>query len=242
MAGTKYNTKQTLIDAWKALIFPNKQKLITGAAHQTAGLDLIESLWPTSTLSACTTEVFTTTTNGATITVTRIVCGASVTLVGRITNDAVAAAKRCDLASVIPLNYGDHLWFKMESFVTLMNSSGGGGSNGYIELSEVSSYTNGSAVTDLTLLHLAGNSKGTGRAYLVDAFDQTVGTSVRLLDRVDDGETDNYITSSPLDLEAAPLSISYITAEQAVVDGHTVTSTTSSTSTDMSFVIKGQLI
>ena len=199
MAGTKYNTKQTLIDAWKALIFPNKQKLITGAAHQTAGLDLIESLWPTSTLSACTTEVFTTTTNGATITVTRIVCGTSVTLIGRITNDAVAAAKRCDLANVIPLNYGDHLWFKMESFVTLMNSSGGGGSNGYIELSEVSSYTNGSAV-------------------------------------------DNYITSSPLDLEAAPLSISYITAEQAVVDGHTVTSTTSSTSTDMSFVIKGQLI
>lgn len=46
MAGTKYTTKQTLIDAWKALIFPNKQKLITGVAHQTAGLDLIESLWP----------------------------------------------------------------------------------------------------------------------------------------------------------------------------------------------------
>lgn len=239
MAGTKYNTKEALINAFKVLIFPNKKKEITGVNHQTSGLDLIESLWPTST---CTSEVFTTTTNGATITVTRIVCGTSVTLIGRVTNDAVAAAKRCDLANVIPLDYDDHLWFKMESFVSVMNSTGGGGSNGYVELSEISSYTSGSAVPDFTMLHLPGNSKGTGRTYLVDAFDQSVGTSTRLLDKVDNGETDNYITSSPLDLTTTPLRISYITAEQAVADGHTVSSTTSSTNTDMSFVIKGQLI
>lgn len=43
--GIKYNTKQELIDALIALIFPNKKKLITGAKTQQAVLDLAESLW-----------------------------------------------------------------------------------------------------------------------------------------------------------------------------------------------------
>jgi len=45
MAGTKYTIKQDLIDAVVKFIFPNKKKLITGINHQTAMLDMVESLW-----------------------------------------------------------------------------------------------------------------------------------------------------------------------------------------------------
>jgi hypothetical protein len=43
--GIKYNTKEELTNALIALIFPNNQKLITGAKTQQAVLDLAESLW-----------------------------------------------------------------------------------------------------------------------------------------------------------------------------------------------------
>lgn len=245
MAGTIYATKEELTEAVVKLVYPNTTKSVTALGNQTAILNVVESLWAQlggGGTGGCTSEVFTSTTNGATITLTRTICGSSVSIKGVISNNEVRAAKRCDLVEVISQGYGDFRWFRMTNFTCVQNIKSDPGNHGYLELTEVSSYQSGVSQTDKTLLHLAGWEVGTLRTYNVDSYDFDLGPIARSMDNVDNDDTSTYIESSPLDLSISGFNVSYITPEQAVIDGHTIATPFGSINSEMSFMIKGELL
>jgi hypothetical protein len=181
--------------------------------------------------------------SGAFMEIERRVVNNKVTITGHVTNNNSQAAKKIVLQDIIPQDYKDYKWFRIKNLWMVMNvKPSGPGSNGFIELDEVSSYQNGVAVTDKTLLHVAGYETGVNRSYFIDAFNQTVGPYNGLLDRVEDiNDQQNYIVDSPKDLSLSGFHIAYLTPEQADIDygGVPISSTTDC---DFTFVIEGDLV
>lgn len=245
--GTIFTDKGLLLTKIGERVGPNSEFATSSQDIQDNDCDIIESLWA----RGCESTEFTTTVDGATISLTRTVCGSSVTMLGKIVNSSIAdTAKRCDLLEVIPQDFNGHSWFKIQSLTMVHNEdvvTNENGVHGYIELDEISSYESGVAVTDKTILHIAGKKKGVGRSYNIDTYNQFIGPINGIVDRVENetagvGATENYLLNSPLDIRTKPLNLSYLTLEQALLEGHPTISASSSLGLDISFVIKGELL
>jgi hypothetical protein len=215
MAGTKYSTKQALIDAFKLLIYPNKEKKITGANHQQSGLDIIESLWQEGPVGGCSTETFTGTAGQDVLNVTidRIVCGTDITISIKVDSSGITQLvvpyddEQVTIQNVIPQDFGGFSWFHPKSGFAVISSVDPPleGDFGVVKFSDLSSYQSGASdIGDESALMITGNTKGMNRAFSFSTPDSNFG----LYDVEEThGVFNNYLTNSPKDLTIGGLDI-----------------------------------
>jgi hypothetical protein len=240
--GAVYPTLEALLEAVERVKFNRGQETSSERIQQN-DKDIILSLWNRGD-SNVSVETFTATDGGSTIDLQREVVGTKVKIVGRLTSTPGTSNEKALIENLLPQDYLGRTWFQVEKIAMIHNANpSNGGSNGYLELDEVSTYTSGSAVTDKSLLFIPGSSIGSSRTYLTDDLQSGVSPSTSLADIVEDTTTNNYLLSSPKDLRVSGFNLAYLTYTQARVDySSTVTAgQTNAQGIDVSFMIEGEL-
>ena len=191
-------------------------------------------------------QAFSNTVAGSTLTMTRFVTGDNVRISGvlNVDNSAQPSGIRNTINDVIPQDFQGKKWFKLTRVTMVMDAPATSGAyNGYFELDEVSSYSGGSLTTDVTTLFIPGNSIGASRTYNVDGFNQTTGPATGgMTDRIEDFETDNYITSSPKDLTLSGFNVGWINAAQSLADYGVPAFSSNAIGYTIRFVFEGYLM
>lgn len=218
-------------------VYKNGKGLIDGDKNQESLKNLAETFWAPEdgkqyarkdgaweeVVSGDVPVTFTNSVNGTTLEITREISGSNICLTGSITVDEFQTLNnpvKNLINDVIPQNFNGKKWFKLKRVTMVIDDEPiQGGHNGYMELDEVSSYSAGSTVTDKTLLFLPGDKIGVSRSYNVDEFFDTSGTpNDGIVDRIEDGTTNNYLNSSPKDLSVSGFNMAYLNVDQAESD------------------------
>lgn len=190
---------------------------------------------------------FTNTVGLSTLTVTREFYGSRVRLVGNITlAPGTPGAIRNTITDIIPAGFNGKTWFKLTNVTIVHNVTPGvnavAGASGYLELDEVSTFTTGTPLTDVTTLFIPGKAIGYQRTYNVDGFNQTQGPATGgVQDRIENTELDNYIVASPKYLVGQGFDLGWISQQQSIND-YGVGVPFSCEQINVGFVLEGFLI
>jgi hypothetical protein len=217
-------------------------KTVTGS-----GVDNTDPENPVLNLNFSETT-FTNTVDISTLTVTREVYGSQVRLIGNITlAPGTPSLIRNTISDVIPANFNGKTWFRLTKVSMVHNITAPVvsflGANGYLELSELSTFNVGSLSTlNTTTLQIPGVSIGYQRSYSVDGFNQALGVNAASTsDRIESSDNDNYITASPKYLVNEGFDLGWISPAQSNFDYGTFFQG-STEGINVSFVLEGILI
>lgn len=200
--GTKYTTKQTLLDSIVAKVFKNNSFKVTATSIQAAMCDMVESLWDSRTVTT-----FTASSDYITVAGERYLHGNEVNFRFKITHltNAGNAADFVTITDLIPQNFESREWFKPEHLTIILNDViGGTGNFGYIEFNDLNTYQDGVlTVADNTRLFVPGNTKGDIRTFVFDQPD----LNYQNYDLEETTTSNNYVQNSPKDITVSGLNM-----------------------------------
>ena len=174
---------------------------------------------------------------------TRYITGNEVTIHSKVTytleSTASGTLQSVDIPNVLAQDFGGYEWFKIDQATGFVGSdTSGNGDFGGVEISDLSSYSSGVAVSgDTTKLFFAGTVKGQGRSYLYDQFDNQGGFANTDRTETATSTSVNYLTRSPKDLTIDSLDFTFL--NNASFNGGTTYPNKVGT---YYFVVKGMLI